>query len=366
LTGIAGMCAPSFVGVRDALAANLRSGEELGASLFVSVGGNTVVDLWGGYADAARQRPWVADTIVNVWSITKIATAIVVLRLARRGMLQLDASVGEYWPEFAAHGKADITVRQILSHSSGVSGWDPPFATENMYDLNRATSALAAQAPWWKPGSASGYHAQNQGHLLGEIVRRVSGLSLRELVASEVAGPTNADFQLGGRREDWSRIAEIIPPPRTPRDGPPLDRASVAYRTFTGPMIDAAVANTPGWRGAELGALNGHGNARSVGAILGLMTDAEAFDEQVSGTDLVLGVPVRFGLGVALSPSAHLDYLPSGRVGFWGGWGGSLAIIDLERDVIFAYVMNKMAPGILGSARSESYVRAVYSALART
>jgi CubicO group peptidase (beta-lactamase class C family) len=371
-----GSCDERFAGVREALARTL-DGDELGASVAVDLGGEVVVDLWGGWRDEARTTPWTQDTLVNVWSCTKTVLALAALVCHDRGLLDVHAPVAEYWPEFAAAGKERVLVRHLLSHTSGVSGWDPPFTVPDMYDRETATARLAAQAPWWEPGTASGYHAQNQGHLVGEVVRRVSGKPFRQFVAEELAGPTGADLQVGAREEDWHRIAPVVPPPPMAMDLAALDPASPAVRTFTGPVGDAAAANTPDWRRADLGALNGHATARgllqvvralALGGVtggvrlLGEETIELAFDQQSDGVDLVLGIPVRFGIGFALGSPA-VPYLTGSRVLFWGGWGGSLVVLDLERRLTITYTMNRMAPGIVGSERSETYVRAVHDAL---
>jgi CubicO group peptidase (beta-lactamase class C family) len=371
-----GSCDDRFAGVREELARQLE-GDELGASIAVDVDGEVVVDVWGGWRDEARTTPWTQDTIVNVWSTTKTVLGLAALVCHDRGLLDVHAPVAEYWPGFAANGKEGVLVRHLLSHTSGVSGWEQPFTVADMYDGDTATARLAAQAPWWEPGTASGYHANDQGHLVGEVIRRVSGKPFRQFVAEELAGPTGADFQVGAREEDWPRIAPVVPPPPLPIDLAALDPASPLVRTFTGPAADASAANTAEWRRADMGALNGHSNARGVlqvmravslggstGGVrlLGEKTIDLVFDQQSDGVDLVLGVPVRFGIGFALG-SAAVPYLPDGRICFWGGWGGSLVLMDLDRRVTFTYMMNRMAPGIVGSDRSEAYVRALYAAL---
>ncbi|HEV7726915.1 MAG: beta-lactamase [Modestobacter sp.] len=371
-----GNCDARFEGVREALAKQL-DGDELGASIAVDLDGGTVVDLWGGYRDEARTTPWTEDTIVNVWSTTKTITALAMLTLVERGQLDVHAPVAEYWPEFAANGKERIEVRHLMSHTSGVSGWDAPFAVEEMYDWESSTARLAAQAPWWEPGTASGYHANNQGHLLGEVLRRIDGRPLKQYVAEELAGPLGADFQIGAREEDWSRIAPVVPPPPLPVDLSALDPASPLVRTFTGPVADAARANTADWRRADMGALNGHSNARGVLAMMRALslggvaggvrllspeTIDLVFQPQSDGVDLVLGVPFRFGIGYALG-SPSVPYVPSGRTCYWGGWGGSLILMDLDRRLTISYMMNRMAPGIIGSDRSQAYVEAFYAAL---
>ncbi len=366
-----------FRGVRDALAARLDD-DELGASVAVDVDGETVVDVWGGWRDEERTAPWTQDTIVNVWSTTKTVTALALLTLVERGKLDVHAPVADYWPEFAANGKADIRVEQLMAHTSGVAGWDPPFTVQDMYDWDSSVARLAAQAPWWEPGTASGYHAQNQGHLLGEVLRRVDGRSLKQYVAEELAGPFGADLQIGARPEDEGRIAPVVPPPPLETDLATLDPASPMVRCFTGPVADASMANTPGWRAADMGALNGHSNARGVLDVMRVVSlGGEAggvrllseetldlvFEVQSDGVDLVLGVPFRMGIGFGLSPSAAVPYLPDGRVAFWGGWGGSMIVMDLGRRVTTSYMMNRMAPGIVGSPRAQAYIDAVYAAL---
>ena len=374
---VSGTCDARFAPVREALAEHLEK-DELGASIVLDIDGETVVDIWGGWCDAERRRPWGRDTITNVWSTTKTVTNLAALMLIDRGEVDAYAPVADYWPEFAANGKEAIEVRHILSHTSGVSGWDAPFVVGDMYDWTSSTERLAGQAPWWEPGTASGYHANNQGHLVGEIVRRVTGLPLKRFVAEQIAGPLGADFQIGAAQRDWPRIAPVVPPPPLPIDLASLPPESPMYKTFTGPVAEAGNANTAAWREADMGALNGHANARSVVRIikaLSLGGTVEAtrllspetidliFDEQSHGTDLVLGVPLRFGIGFALPETETVPYVPQGRCCYWGGWGGSEIIADLDRRVTFGYMMNNMAAGIIGSDRSEAYVRAAYACL---
>jgi CubicO group peptidase (beta-lactamase class C family) len=378
MVDVSGSCDARFEPVRDSLAEQLASGDELGASIVVDVDGDTVVDIWGGWRDAEHGSPWTEDTIVNVWSTTKTVTNLAALMLVDRGLLDPYTPVAKYWPEFAENGKERVEVRHILSHTSGVSGWDAPFAVEDMYDWDRATTRLAGQAPWWEPGTASGYHASNQGHLVGELVRRMTGKSLKAFVADDIAGPLGADFQIGAVESDWARIAPVVPPPPLPIDLESLPHDSPVYRTFTAPATDAAAANTPDWRRADLGALNGHGNARSVARMLRSLalggvvdgvrllspdTIGVIFDEQSHGPDLVLGASLRFGIGYALPETETVPYVSQGRTCYWGGWGGSVIMMDLDTRTTISYMMNKMGPGIIGSDRSEAYVRAVHSCL---
>ena len=375
---VLGKCDDRFDGLRAALARNLDSGEELGASLVLDIDGEIVVDLWGGFCDEVRTVPWSEQTITNVWSSTKTVTSLAALMLVDRGELDVDAPVARYWPEFAAQGKQEVLVRHVMSHASGVSGLEQPAVAEDLYDWPAATSRMAAQAPWWPPGSASGYHALNYGHLVGEVVRRISGKTLKQFVAEEIAGPLGADFQIGAAESDWHRISDVIPPPPLPFDFAALDPDSPTVKTLTGPFVLAEVANTPGWRRADIGGANGHGNARSVARImsavarggevdgvrlLGQDTIDLIFREQQNGIDLVLGVPLRFGIGYGLPQLDILPWLPDERICYWGGWGGSMIVMDVGRRMTISYMMNKMGPGIIGSERSAEYGQAIYAAL---
>ncbi|MFC4033374.1 serine hydrolase domain-containing protein [Streptomyces polygonati] len=377
MTELNGTVSPSFEPVRDAVEDQLRGGAEVGLSLAVDVDGQQVVDLWGGHRDAARTRPWQRDTITNVWSITKTVTSLAAMLLVDAGELDVYAPVARYWPEFAANGKQDVKVRQLLSHTSGVSGLERPARLEDLYDVRAAAARMASQKPWWEPGTASGYHVLTYGHLIGELVHRLTGQSLRDFVHQHIARPLRADFQIGLRAADAERVADVIAP-TIDFDPSTLDHDSAAYRTFTGPSFSADAANTPAWRAADLGAANGHGNARSVAEILAPIARAGAsargqllkpdtigliFDEQSNGVDLVNGLHLRWGIGYALADRRTLPWIPDGRIAFWGGWGGSMAIMDLDRRMTISYVMNTMGADILGSHRAAAYTTAIYRAL---
>lgn len=378
MSEVQGSCTAAFGKLREILAASIASGEDLGASVAVVHQGQMVADLWGGWADAARTTPWTEHTITNVWSTTKTMTNLTALVLADRGLIDLDAPVARYWPEFGANGKDNVLVRDLLAHTSGVSAWAPPVTVADLYDWDKSTAMLAAQPQWWPRGTASGYHAFNQGHLVGEVVRRVTGQSLGRYFADELAGPLGADFHIGLAAEHDHRVANIVPPPPLPFDLANLDPESVMYKTFTGPAADPTVAWTPEWRRAEIGAANGHGNARSVARIQAVVSNggeidgvrllspptiARIFEEQSNGPDLALGIPLRFGIGYGLPESVTMPSLPQGRVCYWGGWGGSLIVNDADRQLTIAYMMNKMGAGIIGGPRSEALVRAAYAAV---
>jgi CubicO group peptidase (beta-lactamase class C family) len=379
MANVSGTCDGRFEEVQRELAESLDSGEELGASIALDLDGDVVIDMWGGYRDEAGTQPWAADTITNVWSTTKTVTSLAALMLVDRGQLDVDAPVADYWPEFAAAGKEGVLVRQLMSHMSGVSGLDQPAVVADLYDWDKSTTRFAAQAPWWEPGTASGYHALNYGHLVGEVLRRITGKSLKRFVAEEIAGPLGADFQIGAVESDWDRIAPVVPPPPLPFDFGALPADSPTVRTLTGPLADASNANTPEWRGADIGAANGHGNARSVARILSVISRGGEVDgvrllrpetielifrEQANGVDVVLGVPLRFGIGYGLPQLDILPYVPDEKICYWGGWGGSVIIMDVGRKMTISYMMNKMGPGIIGSERSAKYVSAIYKSLA--
>jgi CubicO group peptidase (beta-lactamase class C family) len=350
-TPLGGTCSARFEPLRELFVGKLESGEDLGASVALNIDGEMVVDLWGGWADEARTAPWTENTITNVFSTTKSMTSLAALVLVDRGELDLDATVARYWPEFAANGKAGVKVRHLLSHMSGVSGWEQPITLEDLYDWDKSTALLAEQAPWWEPGTASGYHALNYGHLIGEVIRRITGQRLGEFFAAHIAGPLGADFHIGVPPEELHRVANVVPPP-APTDPPPLDPKSVAFKTMTNPVMRPEDTWTEGWRRADIGAGNGHGNARSLACLqsavacggevdgvrlLSPPTIDRIFEVQSDGIDLVIGIPSKLGVGYGL--------LPEGRVCCFGGFGGSLVVIDVDRGITFAYVMNKMAPG---------------------
>ena len=245
-----GTCDERFEQVRQAFEANFDQGLDVGASAAVFLDGEPVVDLWGGHLDAEKTKPWQEDTIINVWSTTKTMTALCALMLADRGEIDFHAPVAKYWPEFAAAGKEGVEVRHLMSHTAGLSGWEEPIELTDLYDWEKVTSLLAAQEPWWEPGSASGYHAVTQGYLVGEVIRRVSGRSVGRFFAEEVAGPLGADFFIGTPPEADSRVAPVIAPTEMPTVAD-MEPGSIALRTFLNPVLDATASWTVPWRRAE-------------------------------------------------------------------------------------------------------------------
>jgi CubicO group peptidase (beta-lactamase class C family) len=363
---IQGVCDKRFGAVRKALAESL-DGDDVGASAAVFLDGEPVVDIWGGYADAARTTGWQRDTITNVWSTTKTMAALCALILADRGDLDLAAPVARYWPEFAAAGKDGVLVRHVLSHTCGLPELDGPTTVDDLYDWPAVTARLAAQAPRWEPGMLAGYHSLTQGFMIGEVIRRVTGRSLGTFFAEEVAGPLGADFHIGLAAEHDHRVAPSIAPPSSP-DGD-MVAAPPSGSAARSEGIRMSAGNSLAWRRAEIPDASGFGNARSVAAVqsvlasggtaggvplLSLAGRERAREEQYHGFDQILGASIRYGMGYGI-----LD----GKC-FWGGWGGSMVMIDLDNRMSIAYVMNQMLDeGGPGDYRPLGIVMAAYEGL---
>jgi CubicO group peptidase (beta-lactamase class C family) len=380
MTSVAqGTCDPRFEPVRNALAGLVESGQDVGCSAAVVHEGKLVADVWGGHADAEKTTPWERDTIVNVWSTTKTMTNLSALVLADRGEIDVDAPVADYWPEFKANGKEGVLVRHLLAHTAGLPSWRTPIAVDDLYDWDKVCSLLADDEPWWEPGTASGYHAVTQGNLVGEVIRRATGKTVGTWFAENLAGPLGADFHIGTPPERDDSVAKVIPPPSLAEQASALglDKDSIPMRVLSNPPLDARKSWDVEWRRAEIPAAGGHGNARSVAVVQSIVSGlgethgrrfmSEAgveriFEEQSYSTDLVLSVPIRLGIGYGLA-SNEIPF-PSQRSCFWGGWGGSLVLNDLENHLTIAYVMNKMGEGTLGDLRGASIVAGAYASLA--
>jgi len=363
-----GLCEPGFARVRRAFAEILASGWEVGAALAVYVDGHAALDLWGGHADAARTRRWERDTLVNLYSVGKAVTAVCALRVVEAGRLDLDAPVARYWPEFAQAGKARIPVRYLLTHQAALPAVARPLPSGAWGHWGVMTEALAAQAPWWEPGTGHGYHVNTQGFLIGEVVRRITGTTLGTYLREEVGGPAGVDFFIGVGPELDGRCADMVPRPPGPEDeelrrqlgvdprrlsGLPLMRVN-AYRN---PMelSGTGVVNTRAWRAAEVPSTNGHGNARAVARLYSALAGdgaldgvhvlspeiiARATEPYVHGDDLLLQRPTRFGLGFQLT-MAERPLGPSPRAFGHFGAGGSLGFADPDARVAFGYAMNQ-------------------------
>lgn len=368
---VQGVCDERFGAVRQALAESLDH-DDVGASAAVYLDGEPVVDIWGGYADAARTVPWQRDTIASVMSTTKTMVALCALLLADRGDLDFDAPVARYWPEFGAAGKGGVLMRHVLAHTAGLPDFDGPLSAADLYDWDAVTARLAAQAPRWEPGTLAGYHSLTQGFVLGEVIRRITGQSAGVFFAAEVAGPLGADFHIGLAAEHDHRVAPVIAPPSSPSgdwvaSSPAADPAA-GERSGAGPGIRVSDANSLAWRRAQIPAAGGFGNARSVAAVQSVLAGRgtargvrllsaagcePARQEQYRGFDQVLGSSMRWGMGYGIFDRS---------VG-WGGWGGSLVVVDLDARLTVSYVMNQMLDQSAGDYRGLGIVVAAYEGL---
>jgi CubicO group peptidase (beta-lactamase class C family) len=394
---IEGVCDARFSRVREVFEEEFESNREVGAAIAFTLDGESVVDLWGGHVDPERTRPWQRDTIVNTYSTTKGMTAICAHQLIERGKLDVDAKVADYWPEFAQGGKESIPVRWLLSHRAGLPAIEKPLPTEALLDWKAMTEALAAQTPWWEPGSKHGYHPVTFGHLVGELIRRVSGRTVGEWFRENVSGPLDADFHIGLPEKDDVRVSNLIgsilapkikaePGKPAPRIKGPMadfmrdmsDPTTMIGAAFNNPRQPRDLVNTREWRGAEIPAANGHGTARALSRIYGALAhggeidgvrllETESIDraraEQAAGPDATLGgLTVRYGLGFMLQ-SRLMPLSPTGEAFGHAGAGGSLGMADPTSGVGFGYVMNKMKPGLMGGKTAYETINAFYEAL---
>ncbi|MEU4534221.1 serine hydrolase domain-containing protein [Streptosporangium sp. NPDC023825] len=386
---IGGNTAPGFEGVREAFAANLAGGQEVGAAVGVYLHGRKVVDLWGGIADPATGRRWERDTLQVVFSTTKGVTAACAHLLAQRGELDLDAPVADYWPEFAANGKERIPVRWLLTHQAGLPAIDHPITPAEAIAWEPMVTALAAQRPLWEPGTAHGYHAHTYGWLVGEVVRRVTGRSLGTFLAEEIAAPLGLDLWIGLPETELHRVSRIVAAPidldafaRIDLDSLPEPTREVmrAYadptsltRRSTGVITPMPNHDDPAEQVAEMPSSNGICTARALArfyaALIGEVdghriltpgTLAAATAEQAGGVDRVLRVPVRIGTGFGLPTPDAFWYSPT-AFGF-PGYGGSLGFADPATGLAFGYVMNHIQEGV-PDGRAADLLAAVHDAV---
>ena len=396
---ISGNIRPGFEAVREAFAQNFEKYHEVGASVAVVRNGQYLVDLWGGWADEERTRPWEADTIVNVWSTTKGFVSLGAHMLIDRGQLELDKPVADYWPEFAQAGKGEITVRQLMSHRAGLAGWAEPVTEDLMYDWAKLCEMLAAQEPFWEPDTQSGYHALTFAHLVGELVRRIDGRPIEEFIREEITDPLKADMFIGVQPEDDHRVADLCttldaPPPQNPSqvksepeeteadagEGSASEVSQLMLRALGNPFVGPKVANSTAWRRGVFPSANGHGNARGIAATYGTIAAGGTFgkiqmftpeviermrEEQPTGRDLVIsadGEEMTWGMGYMVNKQKW--YGPNPRALHHGGYGGSLGFCDPETGIGFGYAMNAMnVSTLVKDKRAVVLLKAVYKSL---
>jgi CubicO group peptidase (beta-lactamase class C family) len=393
VTTVHGVCDPRFRAVREEFERNFAERGEVGASVCVFAEGRATVDLWGGVADRHSGRPWDRDTLVVVWSCTKGAVALCAHVLASRGLLDLDAPVACYWPEFAAAGKEGVTVRLLLSHQAGIPAIRAPLRLGDLYDWERMTRAIADEAPFWPPGTRQGYHAVTFGHAVGEVVRRLSGRGVGQFFYDEVAGPLGLDFHIGLSERDEPHVAPTLrADPLPPGEAPWhfLARAN-ADRESAQALIVRNTGRRPGdqdSREAHAAVLPSQGGVTNARGLAGLyvplamggtpLVDAHALGDMqgvssASAIDAVLLVGLRFSLGFMKSsdnrrgPAGARDSLILSESGFGhAGMGGSLGFADPAARLSFGYAMNKHGRGVLLNERGQMLVDAVYRSLGCT
>lgn len=354
---VQGYADPRFSAVRDQFQQNFLDRSETGAALAVTLNGEIVIDLFGGWTDAKHSRPWAHNTLVCCYSVGKAICAILCWRMAERGDLEIDRRVADYWPEFAQNGKADIPFRWILTHQAGLAAVRRPLPRGASLNWDLMTTALAEQEPWWTPGAAHGYHSNTQGFLIGEVLQRIGGASIGAHLQRDLSQPIGLDFYFGTRPEDDARTADMLQMQQPPdfRRAPPNALQTLGGRNPPQIQSGPGSQNTREYRAAEFPSTTGHGNARGLARLFGALATDGQLDgvhilqpstieqmsaEQVYGVDVILGRPTRFGSGFQLTMQER-PLGPNPRTfGHFGG-GGSLAFADPDAGVGWGYVMNQ-------------------------
>jgi CubicO group peptidase (beta-lactamase class C family) len=376
---IKGFVAAGFEGAREAFAENFaREGDyqEVGAALAAYRGGRLVVDLWGGFADKARTRPWERDTLVNVWSATKGATATALAVLVDRGLVAYEDKVASVWPEFGQAGKEATTIAHVLSHQAGLPGFVEPTTPKDLFDFAACAGKLERQAPAWTPGEATSYHAMTYGWLAGEIIRRVSGNSPGAFLAEAVTGPLGADIFVGLPESKESRVAEILAPKREP-DMMAMALPPAALMALSNPVQSPTAPNERAWRAAEIPAANGQASALGLARLYAALAGGgEHEGARILGPETVarmrrpatadgridqfLGFTDAWAMGVILNrPGIY-----GSNVDAYGhsGWGGSFGCADPDAGVAIGYVCNQMGPELVGDPRTAGLCKAIIEA----
>jgi len=401
---VSGYCDEKFTEAKEVFSKSITSGFELGAAITMEIEGETVLDLWGGVDNPSKGTQWQEDTIVNVFSSTKGIAAICLLQLVEQGKLDLDSPVARYWPEFAQGGKETIPVRYLFCHKSGLCGIRQPLDQGAFCDWELICNALAEQEPFWEPGTAHGYHAVTYGYLVGEVLRRIDGRTIGQYFKEEIAEPLDLDFWIGLPDTEFSRVTNLNPSKPSPMQflfpligklpkflipGPMKflldfgDTSTAAGAAFSNPPMEmdpekGMEANTKKWRNAEIPAANGHGTARAIAKIYGVLANEGSRDgvhvlkpetielarqTESDGTDLVLGrMHTKFGLGFMLG-TEHVSMGPGEGAFGHGGAGGSLGFADPDNKISLGFVMNQMHPGITAWKTAIDVADSVYSNL---
>jgi len=385
---IRGHCDPAFIPVKKAFQKNFRHQLETGAAISLVAEGKPVVDLWGGWTDFRRRRPWRSDTLANIYSATKGVTAVCAMRLMDQGRLDPDKPVAAYWPEFRGHGKEVITVRMLLNHTAGMVGLRKQLPGRALYNWPVITAAYAEEPPWWTPGQKHGYHAISFGWLLGQVIRNITGMSVGKYLRQEITGPLGLDLHIGLSPAEHHRCATMI----MLRLRPSIHKDALRFagallgnitgptaRAFTNPASIITGVNSPAWRSAEIPSANGQSTAAALAALYGILATGggqngrqilsqngvdQCSRREVAGRDAVLQLPTRFGPGFMLNQENSSGNFGPGRRSFGHpGAGGALGFADPDARLGFGYVMNKMDTYILVDPRARRLIDAAYRCL---
>ena len=374
MVDIAGIAPPRFAAVKDAFAANFEAGAELGARFTLVEAGEVVLDLWAGYADRQRTQPFDERTLTPVFSTTKAIAALLMARLVDQGKLDYGQTVASVWPEFAAAGKAAITVEQLLSHQAGLSGFPDPMEPAEWFDWDHICAKLAAMAPLWPPGAASGYHPITFGYLAGEVFKRVEGRSMGTALRQDLAEPFGLDLWIGLPDSEFDRVAALQRPSALPDFGEHNAATTAAFLT---PWSSPAGRSQAEWRRMEIPSANGHCTAHSLARLISALANdgwldgedilspaliAEASRQRIRGQDLVLPFEMSWGAGFMRNETVH-PWGPGARTFGHSGWGGSCVFADPDRRLAGAYVMNKQSTDLLGDRRPRGLIEAAYAGL---
>jgi CubicO group peptidase (beta-lactamase class C family) len=374
MVDIAGTAAPRFAAVKDAFAANFAAGEELGARFTVVEAGEVVVDLWAGHADRKLTRPFDDRTLTPVFSTTKAIAALLVARLVDQRKLDYAQTVASVWPDYAQAGKGAVTVEQMLSHQDGLSGFPDPMDPAEWFDWDLICAKLAAMAPLWPPGTASGYHPITFGYLAGEVFRRVEGRTMGTALRQDLAEPFGLDLWIGLPESEFDRVAELQRPNSLPNFGHVNAATTAAFLT---PWSSPAGRGQAEWRRMEIPSANGHCTAHALARLMGALANdgwlegetilspaliAEASRERIRGQDLVLPFDMSWGAGFMRNEAIH-PWGQGDRTFGHSGWGGSCAFADPDRKLGGAYVMNKQSTDLLGDKRAGRLIAATYARL---
>lgn len=373
---IAGYVDPRFARVADRFVANFAEGLETGACVSVAHKGATVVDLWGGYKDAVKTKPWEAATIVNLMSIAKAVTSTCFFLLVERGLVSPDDAVSKHWPEFAQAGKGDIPIRYVLDHRAGVPVLDPPAPPGTIYNWNAMCAAIAKQTLMFPPGEKCAYHVMNQGFIIGEIIRRLTGMSVGEFFRKEFGEPLGMDYWIGLTPEQSARCADFILHPLFIEFvmSKPDSKEGIAWAQFkTGEDF-----NSPEFRAAEIPSAGGHGNARSIARFFGMLANGGIWEgrqylkretiarmavEQHNIAQELMPIQYHQALGVILNSPPNIPMGPNPKSFGHHGAGGSIGMADPGAGIGFCYGMNEMAMGLENGPRAGKLIEATFASL---